>query len=282
MAEEWDSRKVQCQQRNKLMAASSLFSRYLADQHEIYQQIVVAEELLGARAGVTYPVNSELGGRLVCPVSGCTGKLHGGWMLRRHFRDLHLLNWVLISKEGYFLRCDRCAMQVNPAYPQHIWMKECQTGVEQKLQRKSAVSAALALRHQFTVHRDMLESDEGFKYLCCLLAQDDGDAQAIRQQLRKARSVWARVGQVLRGEKTGPQMAAKFYKAVIQAVLLYGSKMWNFTKSSLARLEGFHVQAAYKMARKHGPKRGTNKVWVYPNMADVLEEWGMKTIAEYI
>ena len=102
MAEEWDSRKVQCQQRNKLMAASSLFSRYLADQHEIYQQIVVAEELLGARAGVTYPVNSELGGRLVCPVSGCTGKLHGGWMLRQHFRDLHPLDRVLILKEGYF------------------------------------------------------------------------------------------------------------------------------------------------------------------------------------
>jgi hypothetical protein len=46
-AEEWDSQKVQCHQCNKMMAASSLCS-HLADQHEVYQQVVVAEELLGA------------------------------------------------------------------------------------------------------------------------------------------------------------------------------------------------------------------------------------------
>ena len=116
MAEEWDSRKVQCRQCSKLMAASSL-RRHLADQHKIFQEVVVAEELLEARVAVTYPVNLEHSGRLVCPVPGYTGVLHGGWMLRRHFRDLHPLDRVLISKEGYFPRCERCAMQVNSAYP---------------------------------------------------------------------------------------------------------------------------------------------------------------------
>ena len=128
----------------------------------------------------------------------------------------------------------------------------------------------------------MLERVEVFKYFGRLLAQDDNDTQAIGQQLRKARSIWARVGQVLRGENVGPRIAAKFYKTVVQAVLLYGSKMWNLTKSALARLNGFHVPVAYKMARKHRPKRGLNGVWVYPKMADVLEECGMKTIAKYI
>ena len=60
--------------------------------------------------------------------------------------------------------------------------------------------------------------------------------------------MWARVGQVLCGENTGPRTAAKFYKAIVQAVLLHGSKTWNLTQSALARLEGFHLQAAYKMA----------------------------------
>ncbi len=46
-AEEWDSWKVCCHQCNKMMSTSSL-RRHLADQHEIYQQVVVAEELLGA------------------------------------------------------------------------------------------------------------------------------------------------------------------------------------------------------------------------------------------
>ena len=46
-AENWDSRKVQCHQCKKMMAVSSL-CRHLADQHKIYQQVLVAEELLGA------------------------------------------------------------------------------------------------------------------------------------------------------------------------------------------------------------------------------------------
>ncbi len=90
------------------------------------------------------------------------------------------------------------------------------------------------------------------------------------------------MGQVLRGENTAPRIAAKFYKAVVQAVLLYGSKAWNLTNSALARLKGFHVCAAYKMARKHWPKRGANGVRVCPKTADVLEECGMATIAAYI
>ncbi len=123
----------------------------------------------------------------------------------------------------------------------------------------------------------MLECVEVFKYLGHLLTQDNDNAQAIQQQLQKARGVWARVGQVLCGENTAPRIAAKFHKAVVQAVLLYGSKTWNLTNSALARLERFHVCTAYKMARKHQPKRGANGVWVYPMTADVLEECGMAT-----
>ena len=104
-AEEWDSRRVQCWKCGKLIAASSL-RHHLADQHEIYQEVVVAEELLVARAVVTYLVNLELSGRLECPVPGCAFVLNNGWMLWRHFRDLHPLDRVLISKEGYFPWCE--------------------------------------------------------------------------------------------------------------------------------------------------------------------------------
>ena len=67
-------------------------------------------------------------------------------------------------------------MQVNPAYPRHIWSKECQIEVERKLQHELAVSLARALRRQFTVHGNVLERVEVFKYLGCLLMQDDDDA----------------------------------------------------------------------------------------------------------
>jgi hypothetical protein len=46
---------------------------------------------------------------------------------------------------------------------------------------------------------------------------------------------------VLRIKNATPRVAAKFFKAVVKAVLLYSSKTWNLTKAVLAWLEGFHV-----------------------------------------
>jgi hypothetical protein len=145
-----------------MMSASSLRC-HLVDQHKVYQQVVVAEELLGAQVGMTYHVQPELGGGLKCPIPGCAGKLRGGWMLRQHFRDLHPFDKVMVYMEGYFPQCERCAMQVDPAYPRHIRTQECQTAVEQKLQRESVVRSALALCRQFLVHGDVLERIEVFK-----------------------------------------------------------------------------------------------------------------------
>ena len=155
-------------------------------------------------------------------------------------------------------------------------------GVDRRKQREAAVTSALALRQQFSVHGNMLERVEVFKYLGRLLSQDDDDIQAIRAQLRNARTTWARVGQVLRAENVPPRIAAKFYKAVVQAVLLYGSETWVLSTAAIASLEGFHIHAAYRMAVKHKPRRGPGHRWIYPKSKDVLEECGMNTLAEYI
>ena len=68
-----------------------------------------------------------------------------------------------------------------------------------------------------------------------------------------------------------------FYKAVVQLVLLYGSKTWNLKKATLVRLEGFH-----RMAVVHKPRREVNLVWVYLRFQDVLNECGTRTIAHHI
>jgi hypothetical protein len=46
----------------------------------------------------------------------------------------------------------------------------------------------------------------------------------------------------------------------------------------MARLEGFHICAAYRMAKEHTPRRGMNHQWTYPPSKKVLEECGMHTI----
>ncbi len=141
---------------------------------------------------------------------------------------------------------------------------------------------ALALCKLFHVEGEVLEKVDLFQYLGGILAQEDDDAQAVRQQIKKARGIWARVGQVLTADNTPPKVSAKFYKAVMQSLLLYGSKTRNLTTTALARLEGFHIHAAYRMAEKDRPKKGPNHWWVYPRSSNILQECGMATILHYI
>ncbi len=132
------------------------------------------------------------------------------------------------------------------------------------------------------MHGDVLERVEVFRYLGRLLLQDDDDVQAVRNQLCKRHGTWARIGQVLRRENAPPRISAKFYKAIVQSVLLYGSETWVLSPAVMARLEGFHICAAYWMVKRHVPRRGPNLQRVYPSSEAVLEECGMHTIQHYI
>ncbi len=116
--------------------------------------------------------------------------------------------------------------------------------MEHQQQWEAAVTSALALHQQFTLSGDVLEQVEVYKYLEGMMAQDDNDTQALRAQLWNARATWARVGQVLRNENTSRFVAARLYQAVVQAILLYGSETWVIFQMTMARLEGFHIQAA--------------------------------------
>ena len=171
-------------------------------------------------------------------------------------------------------------MQCNPKYPRHIHSQVCQTGAERRTQRDSAITSALALRQLFYV--EVLEKVELFRYLGRILAQDDDDVRAVRSQIKEAQGIWTRVGQVLQVDNTPPKVSAKFYKAVVQSVLLYGGETWKPTTTALARLEGFHIRAAYRMAKKHKPRKGPNHVWVYLATEYVLKECGMPPISHYI
>jgi hypothetical protein len=149
----------------KTLQARSLRS-HLESTHDIYQQVVVPNGLLEERAGIRY--EAERVGRKMpirCPFPGCPGTLSSAYMLRRHFRDLHPLDSVEVLWEGHYPRCERCAMQCNPKYPQHIHSQVCQTGVERRTQRDSAITSALVLRQLFYVEGEVLEKVESFRYL---------------------------------------------------------------------------------------------------------------------
>jgi hypothetical protein len=117
---------------------------------------VVAKELLEDQPPVLYTVSAELHAcDLPCLFPGCKGWLQDGWMMRRHFWDVHPMGLVKVPKEGKYDCCEKCGMQVHPLYPCHRLSKECQVRVERQQQWEVAVTSALALRQQFTVSGDV-------------------------------------------------------------------------------------------------------------------------------
>jgi hypothetical protein len=103
----------------------------------------------------------------------------------------------------------------------------------------------------------------------------------MRSNLKRARKSWAQVSRLLRAENASPKACGVFYKATVQAVLLFGSETWKLSPLSLKSLEGFHIRAARRMAGMQ-PARNPDGTWAYPNSKEVLKMVGLKTIDHYI
>jgi hypothetical protein len=157
----------------------------------------------------------------------------------------------------------------------------CKDGVARKVQHAAAERAHLALCQTFTAYSEELERVEVFKYLGRLLAYNDNDTEALRGNLKKARSIWVRLSRTIMAENASPRVCGVFYKATVQSILLFGSKTWNLSPKSLKCLEGFHLQVAWRMAGKR-PMKLWDGTWKYPNSTVVLDGVGLKTIAQYI
>jgi hypothetical protein len=119
--------------------------------------------------------------------------------------------------------------ETGALYGWHQCIRLCQEGWEWKMQHEAAETARVALAQSFTAYRDKLERVEVFKYLGRLLAYDNSNTQAMQANLRKARKSWGRVSCILRAENASPKVCGVFYKATVQAVLLFGSETWKLS-----------------------------------------------------
>jgi hypothetical protein len=171
--------------------------------------------------------------------------------------------------------------EIGALYRGHRHTRLCREGWIRRKQHEAAEVARVALWKTFTAYGEDLERVEVFKYLGRLLAYNNNDTQAMRLNLKKARKSWAQVSRVLRAENAAPKVCGVFYKATVQAVLLFGSETWKLSPLSLKSLEGFQIRAARCMAGMK-PARNPDGTWTYPNSKEVLKAVGLKTIGEYI
>ena len=80
-----------------------------------------------------------------------------------------------------------------------------------------------------------------FNYLGQFLHQSDEDCLAVFRNIRKARQVLGCLGKILRREGADLILSAKFYRAVVQVVLLFGSETWVLTAAMMQKIEGVHM-----------------------------------------
>jgi hypothetical protein len=181
------------------------------------------------------------------------------------------------------VKCTRCGLQmlVEDLSRGHHRTGLCQRGWERKCQHEAAVHSKRALEHTFSVNGEELVRVEVFKYLGRLISHDDADNQAMQSNLGKAHGCWAQVSRVLRAENATPKTCGMFYKATVQAMLLYGSETWSLSPSSMKRLEGFHIRTAWQISGKR-PVRKDDGSWTYPRLEDVLQAVGLKPITHYV
>ncbi len=121
--------------------------------------------------------------------------------------------------------------EIGALYRGHRHTRLCREGWIRKKQHEAAEAAWVT--QIITAYGEYLERVEAFKYLGRLLAYDDNDSQAMRLNLKKARKSWAQVSRVLRAVNASPKVCGVFYKATVQAVLLFGSETWKLSPLSL-------------------------------------------------
>ena len=77
-----------------------------------------------------------------------------------------------------------------------------------------------------------------------ILSADHKDDAAVSYNIKKASNAWFGMYRILSADGANAHVMARFYLAIIQAKLLFGSETWVLSQKALGRLEQFHARCA--------------------------------------
>jgi hypothetical protein len=78
----------------------------------------------------------------------------------------------------------------------------------------------------FTINNTPIKTVDEFKYLGRILDKNDNDWPAVCHAIKRAQIVWIHLRNLTRKDKADPKTMTSTYKAVVQAILLYGAESW--------------------------------------------------------
>ena len=151
----------------------------------------------------------------------------------------------------------------------HHTSQTCRRLRARRANEEAAARQADADSVRFYVDGGEIERVTKFCYLGRVLADNDDDTPCINTQLRKARARWTAVARALKREGADAYVMARFYMAVVQAVLLYGADSWTVSKRNMEALERFHKRTARHMTGCQ-IYRNARGEWSYPDHDQLL------------
>ena len=128
-------------------------------------------------------------------------------------------------------------------------------GAEQKRRWMSEAELRDSTERALEAYGKPLETVTIFKYLGRFMTAGDDDWPAVAGNLVKARKIWGRLARILSREGSDKMVLGNFFKAVVQAVILFGSETWVLTPRIERALESFMHGAARRITGNQ-PRRG--------------------------
>ena len=125
------------------------------------------------------------------------------------------------------------------------------------------------MERTFQAYGEPLENVTAFNYLGIGLMAGDDDWKVVAGNLQKARRSWARMSRILIWERAETKVSGHFFKAVVQAVLIFGAETWVLNPQTERYLRRFQQRVARRLTRRQLRRRGEG-IWEYPPLATAM------------
>ena len=162
----------------------------------------------------------------------------------------------------------------------HIGIIMCKRGSDWKCPRLAAAATWEADVKYFRTQGHIIERVETFKYPSRLLLSDNIGWLEVTRKLSKALRKWGRFSHMLVLEGSDPRTFWRFYIAVVQYVLIFGSDMCLVMSRILRAVGILRSHAAVRIYGKM-PQMLRNRGWQYPPIRKALSDAVLEIIGLY-
>ena len=133
----------------------------------------------------------------------------------------------------------------------------------------------------FEAYEKPMETVSTFKYLGQLMTTGDDNWPSVAGNLVKARKSWGHQSRILSREWADKRVLGNFFKAVVQAVLMFGAETGVLTPRIERALERFQHGSARRITGRQPQRRGYRQCTYHP-LNDAMREAGFKGIRKAI